>query len=569
MKSDNAVFLSDVPELLTKWDFDKNASNNIFPDKITLGSNKNVWWHCSKNHSWQDTVVKHVHGKPCPYCSNKRVLLGYNDLTTLYPQIAAEWDFANNSTIDINTIVPGSAKKVSWKCTKCSFIWITSIRQRTQRGTGCPMCSRKRAGKAHHEFFLNRNGSLCNSELLNSWDYEKNFPLKPEDVTTSSNLSVWWICRSCGHSWKAKISNRSHGRGCPACSNRVLIKGVNDLATCNPSLSAEWDFQKNFPLTPCDVFSKSGKKYFWLCPVGHSYAATVLHRSSGTNCPICNSGRQTSFAEQAIFYYIKKVFPDAISRYKDIFTNGMELDIFIPSIHLAIEYDGIFWHKAKSIKRDQLKYTICQKCGIYLIRVREEKVSSQNLADEILHMDNLTNQQNLEFLIRILLHQVISNPAVYSPQLHSTVDINLTRDSQEIRRYMTVIKDSLSTRYPNLAKQWHPSKNGSLTPSVFKCGSDHRAWWLCPTCGHEWQTSISHRVNGTGCPVCYRQQVKVHSPSAKKVYQFSKNGEFIKEWNCMSEASRSLSISLSNISMCIKGNRSHAGGYIWKDCKKF
>ena len=175
--------------------------------------------------------------------------------------------------------------------------------------------------------------------MLNFWNHgttKKNAPLKPENITASSNKSVWWKCPVCGYSWKAKVSNRTHGRGCPLCSNRILVKGVNDLETCNPALASEWDYTKNAPLTPADAFPKSGRKCFWVCPKGHSYSATVLHRASGTNCPICNSGRQTSFAEQAVFYYIKKLFPDAISRYKDIFNNGMELDIFVPSKNLII-----------------------------------------------------------------------------------------------------------------------------------------------------------------------------------------------------------------------------------------
>ena len=344
------------------------------------------------------------------------------------------------------------------------------------------------------------------------------------------------------------------------------------METCNPALAAEWDFTKNAPLTPADVFPKSGRKYFWICPKGHSYSATVLHRASGTNCPICNSGRQTSFAEQAVFYYIKNLFPDAISRYKDIFNNGMELDIFIPSKKLAIEYDGAFWHKEKNSERDRLKYRICQNNNIYLIRIREAATQSQGLSDESFYMDNLDDIKNLEILIQYLLDRIDPETNMWTRtrmQFHSNIHVNLDRDSQEIRQYMTDVKDSLQTSYPELSAQWHPTKNGTLKPSVFKCGSDYKAWWLCPVCGHEWQASISHRVNGTGCPICYRKQNKINHPLAKKVYQFSKDGAFIKEWRCISEAGRSLSISHSNISMCVKGKRKHAGGYIWKSTKDF
>ena len=569
MKTTRTMHLSDVPELAKEWDFEKNKPD-LTPDKVTVGSNRSVWWRCDKGHSWEDPVVKRVHGKPCPYCTNRRVLIGYNDLVTLYPQIADEWDYSGNIGIDINAVVPGCTKKVLWKCSSCGFVWRTSIQSRTRNGSGCPRCAKKKAAERRRNTMLEKNGHLQDVELLKSWDYEKNGLLRPEDVTASSNMKVWWRCPICDYSWQAKICNRTNGRGCPSCSNRILVKGVNDLESCNPSLAAEWDYEKNSPVTPSDVFAKSGKKVFWLCPKGHSYSATVLHRASGTNCPICNSGRQTSFAEQAVFFYIRKIFPDAISRYQDIFDNGMELDIFIPSIRLAIEYDGVFWHKDKNIERDKLKYEICQKNNIYLIRLREADTSSWGLADETFHMDKLDDSKNLKNLIQYFLDRIDpeSNMWTHSRKFHSSIKVDLDRDNQEIRQYMTDVKESLQTSYPQIAAQWHPTRNGTLLPSFFKCGSDYKAWWLCPECGYEWQTSIGHRVNGTGCPACYRQKKKTNHPLSKKIYQYSKDGSFIKEWNSTAEAGRELSISVSNICMCLKRKRNYAGGFVWKPTKE-
>ena len=68
-----------------------------------------------------------------------------------------------------------------------------------------------------------------------------------------------------------------------------------------------------------------------------------------------------SFPEQAVYFYIKKAFPDAINSYKDIFDNRMELDIYIPSIKVGIEYDGAKWHKDDTLDKERTKYHICQK----------------------------------------------------------------------------------------------------------------------------------------------------------------------------------------------------------------
>ena len=54
---------------------------------------------------------------------------------------------------------------------------------------------------------------------------------------------------------------------------------------------------------------------------------------------------------------------------------------------------------------------------------------------------------------------------------------------------------------PELAHQWHPTKNGNLRPSDVTPGSGRNVWWQCKR-GHEWETRIAHRSQGTGCPYC-------------------------------------------------------------------
>ncbi|MBQ1190636.1 MAG: hypothetical protein IIX57_09535, partial [Lachnospiraceae bacterium] len=61
----------------------------------------------------------------------------------------------------------------------------------------------------------------------------------------------------------------------------------------------------------------------------------------GRGCPVCNHQNRSSFPEQSIYYYISKQYPDAVSGYTEIFPDTMELDIYIPSLKLGIEYDGI------------------------------------------------------------------------------------------------------------------------------------------------------------------------------------------------------------------------------------
>jgi rubrerythrin len=68
----------------------------------------------------------------------------------------------------------------------------------------------------------------------------------------------------------------------------------------------------------------------------------------------------------------------------------------------------------------------------------------------------------------------------------------------------------LATKFPDIADEWHPIKNGEITPFGVTYGSERSVWWL-GKCGHEWIAKISHRANGSGCPICYKEKRKKKS----------------------------------------------------------
>ena len=401
-------------------------------------------------------------------------------------------------------------------------------------------------------------------------DFDKN-EYGPEHYTKGSSEYVWWKCPTCGNSYKAKIANKTIlKRGCPFCSNNKVLQGFNDLTTTNPELSKEWDYEKNGDLTPDKVTYGSNKKVWWICPKGHSYQATINHRSGGTNCPICNSGRQTSFAEQAIFYYMHQLFPDAINRYKEIFSNGMELDIYIPSMHIAIEYDGSFWHDNNRKNREKIKFDICQKHHIRLIRIKEksEDINNEFANNVFLFGEDLNISKLNEKIIQLFaeLNIYFSGFCETSYKLrYINLDINLKKDEFKIREYMKGdVSNNFATLYPNLAKEWDYDKNGTLLPTQYKPMSDANVWWKCTECGYERRTTIGKRVQGTGCPRCYEAHRSENMYNNTPVLQLSMNGEFIKEWRSISFAARSLKLSSGNIGSVLKGTRRSCGGFKWQ-----
>ena len=67
-------------------------------------------------------------------------------------------------------------------------------------------------------------------------------------------------------------------------------------------------------------------------------------------------------------------------------------------------------------------------------------------------------------------------------------------------------ENDLATRYPDLAAQWHQTKNGAMTPDQILPGSHRKVWWECPR-GHAWEAIVKSRVSGAGCPVCTNRKV--------------------------------------------------------------
>jgi hypothetical protein len=88
----------------------------------------------------------------------------------------------------------------------------------------------------------------------------------------------------------------------------------------------------------------------------------------------------------------------------------------------------------------------------------------------------------------------------------------------------------LSMTHPELSKEWHPAKNGALTPDDVSKGSREKVWWICDK-GHEWKVSVGSRSNGTGCPTCYSYRRKLRRKVKIEKSLATLNSELSKEWH--------------------------------------
>ena len=265
-------------DLLEGWDTAKNAP--LTPENISYGSSTvKLWWNCGKGHSYQMSAFDRKNGRGCPYCAGLKVLPGVNDLATTNPELLAEWNWEKNATLRPEAVIAGTHRKVWWRCAE-GHEWQAEIKSRVN-GAACPVCTSRTVLAGENDL------ATLNPELAAQWSQQNEFG--PETVTPGSMKKVWWRCEK-GHQWKAIISSRTNGAGCPYCANRKVIPGENDLETFNPDLAAQWDQARNGKLTPRDVSPYANRSVWWTCKRGHAFKAPVAQRSTSlTGCPYCTN----------------------------------------------------------------------------------------------------------------------------------------------------------------------------------------------------------------------------------------------------------------------------------------
>jgi len=376
-------------------EFHPIKNEQLTPLDITGQSTTKVWWLCSQGHEWQATVNYRNRKSGmmgCAVCAGQKVLIGFNDFATTHPVLASEWHPAKNGTLTPQGVRPGSEKKVWW-LDSFGHEWEASLNARTA-GSGCPFCSGHKSLTGFNDL------ATVNSKLASEWHPAKNGTLTPSTVSPGARQKVWWQCPE-GHEWEAGIYSRATGRGCPICTNRVVIAGDNDMATVNPLLAKDFHPTKNKDTLPTSITHASNKKYWWLCQKCNSeWQARAADRSKAKNptgCPDC--AHIVSQAETELFEYLKAYLPTAIQSDRKIL-KGKEIDIYIPEKKVGIEFNGLYWHSEEQGKERNYHYNkwlAAQEAGIQLIQIWEDdwNENSDFIKKSLLHKLGLSEQERI------------------------------------------------------------------------------------------------------------------------------------------------------------------------------
>ncbi len=267
----NRIIQTGFNDIATTHPDTAREANGWSPERVGAGYGKKLSWKCREGHIWNaspESRTQKLTG--CPFCTNRTIEIGFNDLATTHPEIARE---ANGW--DPKTVVAGSHKILEWQCRE-GHIWNASPENRALKESGCPVCKNKLVQIGFNDL------ATTHPEIAreaNGWD--------PKTVVAGSQKMREWKCMA-GHLWKSKVYSRVNGSGCHICQNRTLQIGFNDLATTHPEIAREangWDPKKYFAGNNRDLLN-------WKCHLGHEWVTSCnarTNREKDSKCPVCSN----------------------------------------------------------------------------------------------------------------------------------------------------------------------------------------------------------------------------------------------------------------------------------------
>jgi hypothetical protein len=251
------------------------------PRTVSAGSDQKMTWECKLGHRWVASVgSRAIRNTGCPTCAGQTILPGFNDLLTLFPEIASQadgWDPTNTS--------PGSHEYFSWKCNK-GHKWKSKVqsrvnhltkRKKDSEASGCPYCHGRKVWEGFNDL-MTTHPELA--KLL----ADPNDALK---VTFGSETRLNWMCEK-GHEYQSRVFDmQKPGKHCPFCSGAKVLEGFNDLATTHPFYANQLT-----NLNPKEVSAGSKKVGQWRCSKGHTWNSSINTRiSNSVVCPYCSGAR--------------------------------------------------------------------------------------------------------------------------------------------------------------------------------------------------------------------------------------------------------------------------------------
>ncbi|GEK30593.1 hypothetical protein KZO01_09020 [Kurthia zopfii] len=472
---------------------------------------------------------------------------------TEYPHLLMEWDNKKNGNLSPYDVPPKGRKVVWWKC-KVGHSYPAQLSHKSA-GKQCSECR-----------LLENSIELKTPEVLQYWDYEKNIDPPTRVSYGSNSTFHWKCENGHSFLARVKAMTRNIGKGCPYCRGLRVDHTNSLAGLYPSIADEWVSCVDDPELTPDTIAAGSNKQVKWRCRKGHDWNTTPKHRTTGqTGCKKCRTGRRISKQAVTLFFYLRQSFDDVILEYP-LKGSRMALDLFIPSQKIAIEYDGGIFHRNANRDIRKEKWLLEKMPDVTMIRLREPNCDSYSSPNSKVITFYLSDQKKetfarcIEQLFQDTFHINMNvdlekdNIKVLQLMDRTEVENSLGEKFPELAKEWDTEKNSdltpyqfraashekvhwkckknhswpatiasrshgknncpecgsrklgddnnLAVKFPNVAKEWHPTKNKKGPEKYFPAGH-FLVWWRCSDCQYDWEALIYNRTsNGSRCPNC-------------------------------------------------------------------
>jgi len=432
-----------------------------------------------------------------------------------------QWNYKRNTGLSPDRLTQGSSKKAWWVCDK-GHEWEATIAHRSDinKPTRCPYCSNQKIGS-------DNNLAVLNPSLAKEWHPTKNGNLFPIMVAPSSGKKAWWVCDK-GHEWEATVNSRtSKNSGCPYCSNQSSepeIRILTELMSIFDDVKSRYKIRS----LELDIYIPDFK-------IGIEYDGSYYHKNKESQ----DKKKNIVIEKEGVKLVRVRHHPLQPISSLDIvhFERGLTkttLDKLISTIQLLIDKSHSEKINSYLVKNEFVNQDLFKKYMSYFPSPFPEK-SLEYLSPKLCEEWNYKkNKPLLPSNFSVSSGRKVWWKCEKSHEWEATIyaRTNSNTGCPYCAGKKIGLDNNLTVLNPSLAKEWHPTKNGNLSPDMVALGSGKKVWWVCNK-GHEWEATIAHRSDinkPTRCPYCSGRRacsdnnLEVLNPSLAKEWHPTKNG---------------------------------------------
>jgi hypothetical protein len=505
------------PMLELEW---LEARNEKILADYSPGSHEKVWWLCPIGHEYTRSIVARFKGGDCSFCSNDRVLAGFNDLQSQWPELAKEWSLEND--VQSWEVFASSKLERLWTCNQ-NHSWSATPHKRTVLLRDCQFCADNQVWPGFNDLQSQWPG------VAEYWSYEN--PSGCDEHLARSRKVVRWTC-GLGHTWDRRIYIMLRDQACPFCEDKEVWKDFNSLSWLFPHLVKGLNKSVESQKDPSLVLARNTRvPLAWICEAGHEEAATNILFRAEFGCTAClkNEGGFSwpSVADVPRLFKFWSAKNDEAINIKNICATSSD------TYWWDCERDHSWKASCYSLFKMHTRCPYCENKKIWpgfndlvttFPKVALEWDEGRN--------SKKTNEISAGSPIKFWWVCQYGHEWEASPSNRTRGRNGGTSCPVCTNRVVGEGYNDLATTHPELAEQWHPSKNGELRPEQTIFARRDPCWWIC-LLDHAWSLPPRMRMRGknvSGCPFCTNQRlltgfndIQSRRPDLAKVWDFDKN----------------------------------------------